>query len=117
VCVQDAIEVMREGMFDAAPLAAAGLGGGGLGGGEGLLMPAALDFRRTPGSRGGKAGEAARFMAALRAAAAAAGRNEWAVRDLQVRACHGYLQHRVSAATAAAAHQYRRISKGCLQLS
>lgn len=74
VCVQDVIEIMREGMFDRAPLS--GLAGG---------VPV-LDFRKAPGSRGGKAGEAARFIAALRAMANQQDRDTFSTAELQVRA-------------------------------
>jgi hypothetical protein len=65
---------MREGMFDRAPLS--GLAGG---------VPV-LDFRKAPGSRGGKAGEAARFIAALRAMATQQDRDTFSAAELQVRA-------------------------------
>jgi hypothetical protein len=71
--LQDVIEIMREGMLDRAPL-------GGMPGG--LPM---LDFRKAPGSRGGKAGEAARFMAALRAMGSQQGRDVFDSAELQVR--------------------------------
>lgn len=74
VGVQDVIEIMREGMFDCAPLS--GLAGG---------VPV-LDFRKAPGSRGGKAGEAARFIAALRAMASQQDRDTFSTAELQVRA-------------------------------
>jgi hypothetical protein len=63
---------MREGMFDRAPLS--GLAGG---------VPV-LDFRRAAGSRGGKVGEAARFMAAVKAAGAAQGKDVFSTAELQV---------------------------------
>lgn len=66
---------MREGMFDRAPLS--GLAGG---------VPV-LDFRKAPGSRGGKAGEAARFLAALRAMAGQQNRDTFSTAELQVRCC------------------------------
>jgi len=65
---------MREGMFDRAPLS--GLAGG---------VPV-LDFRKAPGSRGGKAGEAARFIAALRAMASQHNRDVFSTAELQVSA-------------------------------
>lgn len=68
---QDVIEIMREGMFDRAPLS--GLAGG---------VPV-LDFRKAPGSRGGKAGEAARFIAALRAMASQHNRDVFSTAELQ----------------------------------
>jgi hypothetical protein len=71
--LQDVIEIMHEGMLDCAPL-------GGMPGG--LPM---LDFRKAPGSRGGKAGEAARFMAALRAMGSQQGRDVFDSAELQVR--------------------------------
>ncbi|WIA40343.1 hypothetical protein OEZ86_013710 [Tetradesmus obliquus] len=67
----DVLEIMREGMLDRAPL-------GGLPGG----LPT-LDFRKAPGSRGGKAGEAARFMAALRAMGNQQGRDVFDSGELQ----------------------------------
>lgn len=63
---------MREGMFDRTPLS--GLAAG---------VPV-LDFRKAPGSRGGKAGEAARFMAALRTMAMQQDRDTFSVAELQV---------------------------------
>lgn len=77
---QDAVEIMRDGMFDRAPLS--GLAGG---------LPV-LDFRRAPGARGGKASEAARFMAALRAAGAAQGRDVFTMAELQVRRARACLE-------------------------
>lgn len=68
---QDVIEIMREGMFDRAPLS--GLAGG---------VPV-LDFRKAPGSRGSKAGEAARFIAALRAMATQQDRDTFSAAELQ----------------------------------
>jgi hypothetical protein len=67
------IEIMREGMLDRAPL---GVMPGGL---------PMLDFRKATGSRGGKAGEAARFMAALRAMGSQQGRDVFDSAELQVR--------------------------------
>lgn len=72
LCVQDVIEIMREGMFDRAPLS--GLAGG---------VPV-LDFRKAPGSRGGKAGEAARFIAALRTMGTQQNRDTFSTAELQV---------------------------------
>lgn len=72
--LQDVIEIMREGMFDRVPLS--GLAGG---------VPV-LDFRKAPGSRGGKAGEAARFIAALRAMASQHNRDVFSTAELQVSA-------------------------------
>lgn len=69
---QDVIEIMREGMFDRAPLS--GLVGG---------IPV-LDFRKAPGSRGGKAGEAVRFIAALRTMASQQNRDTFSTAELQV---------------------------------
>lgn len=63
---------MREGMFDRAPL-------GGLPGG----LPV-LDFRKAPGIRGGKASEAARFLAALRALGTQQDRDVFQISELQV---------------------------------
>ncbi|KAF6258257.1 MCM2/3/5 family-domain-containing protein [Scenedesmus sp. NREL 46B-D3] len=67
----DVIEIMREGMLDRAPL-------GGMPGGMPLM-----DFRKAPGSRGGKAGEAARFMAAVRAMGKQQGRDVFDTAELQ----------------------------------
>jgi hypothetical protein len=72
LCHQDVIEIMREGMFDRAPLS--GLAGG---------VPF-MDFRKAPGSRGGKASEAARFMAALRAAGQQQNQDVFPTAELQV---------------------------------
>lgn len=72
LCVQDVIEIMREGMFDRAPLS--GLAGG---------VPV-LDFRKAPGSRGGKAGEAARFVAALKVMGSQQNRDTFSIAELQV---------------------------------
>jgi hypothetical protein len=77
LCVQDVIEIMREGMFDRAPLS--GLAGG---------VPV-LDFRKAPGSRGGKAGEAARFVAALRAMGSQQNRDTFSTAELQVKGARG----------------------------
>jgi hypothetical protein len=72
VSAQDVIEIMREGMFDRAPLS--GLAGG---------VPV-LDFRKVPGSRGGKAGEVTRFVAALRAMGSQQNRDTFSTAELQV---------------------------------
>jgi hypothetical protein len=80
--LQDVIEIMREGMLDRAPL-------GGMPGGLPLL-----DFRKAPGSRGGKAGEAARFMAALRAMGSQQGRDVFDLAELQV-GCLALVQQRL----------------------
>jgi len=58
-----------------------GLGGNGLGAGLGLV-----DFRKEAGSRGGRKGEAARFLAALRRVAARERRDTFDRGELQVRA-------------------------------
>eukprot|EP00775_Hariotina_reticulata_P012205 gene12205-12342_t len=68
---RDVIEIMREGMFDLAPL-------GGMPGG----LPV-LDFRKQAGTRGGKASEAARFLAALRAMAVQQNQDVFHERELQ----------------------------------
>jgi hypothetical protein len=72
VSAQDVIEIMREGMFDRAPLS--GLAGG---------VPV-LDFCKVPGSRGGKAGEVTRFVAALRAMGSQQNRDTFSTAELQV---------------------------------
>jgi hypothetical protein len=63
---------MREGMFDRAPLS--GLPGG---------VPV-LDFRKAPGSKGGKAGEASRFVSALKAMGNQQNRDTFSTAELQV---------------------------------
>ena len=94
---QDAIEIMSEALIDRCGGLGLGLSGagmgmggsmgmGGLGGGAASGLTGGLglvDFRREPGSRGGKAAEAARFMAALRRAAAREGRDTFERGELQ----------------------------------
>ncbi|KAI8465449.1 MAG: MCM2/3/5 family-domain-containing protein [Monoraphidium minutum] len=72
---EDAIEIMSEALLDRC-----GGGGGGLGLGAGLGL---VDFRKDKGSRGGRAGESARFMAALRRGAAREGRDTFDKGELQ----------------------------------
>lgn len=65
-----------------------------------------LDFRKAPGSKGGKAGEASRFVSALKAMGSQQNRDTFSTAELQVGLCVCGLSHTHAHARACAHRQF-----------